>query len=156
MELKGSKTEEILRRAFARELRVNANYMYCASAAREAGLEEILHVSQVGRLLTVEERDRLAVLLHPDEDRILVVVEVVAQLAAGAQQLLSSDAGGLGGIVVVGGVLVQTRLVDRDAHVGGDEGDGKGDDEEQRGDVADEPQTTLPCRSAPPRSVWSS
>jgi acyl-CoA hydrolase len=41
MELKGSKTHEILQEAFARELQTNANYRYFATAAREAGLEEI-------------------------------------------------------------------------------------------------------------------
>lgn len=42
MELKGSKTEENLRKAFARELQANASYMYFASAAKEAGLEQIV------------------------------------------------------------------------------------------------------------------
>ncbi len=42
MELKGSKTEEFLKRAFAGELRANANYTYFASVAKEAGLEEIV------------------------------------------------------------------------------------------------------------------
>jgi len=41
MELKGSKTEEILQKAFANELRANASYGYFAASAREAGLEEI-------------------------------------------------------------------------------------------------------------------
>ncbi|MDD5038369.1 MAG: ferritin family protein [Dehalococcoidales bacterium] len=41
MKLKGSKTEEILRGAFASELQTNASYVYLASAAREAGFEEI-------------------------------------------------------------------------------------------------------------------
>lgn len=39
IELKGSKTEEILQKAFARELRANASYMYFSSVAKEAGLE---------------------------------------------------------------------------------------------------------------------
>jgi acyl-CoA hydrolase/rubrerythrin len=41
MELKGSKTEEVLEKAFAAELRAEASYRYFAAAAREAGLEEI-------------------------------------------------------------------------------------------------------------------
>jgi acyl-CoA hydrolase len=41
MQLKDSKTEENLHKAFVRELRNNANYMYFAEAAREAGLEQI-------------------------------------------------------------------------------------------------------------------
>src|SRR4030042_435611 len=41
MQLKGSKTEEKLRKAFARELHAHANYIYFAEAAREAGLEQI-------------------------------------------------------------------------------------------------------------------
>ena len=41
MELKGSKTEEHLRKAFVRELHAGANYTYFASAARETGLEQI-------------------------------------------------------------------------------------------------------------------
>jgi len=41
MQLKGSKTEEVLRKAFLRELNARANYTYYAEAAREAGLEQI-------------------------------------------------------------------------------------------------------------------
>jgi acyl-CoA hydrolase/rubrerythrin len=41
MQLKGSKTEENLRKAFARELHARANYAYFGEAAREAGLEQI-------------------------------------------------------------------------------------------------------------------
>lgn len=41
MELKGSKTEEILMKAFAREAQANARYLYFAAAAREAGFKEI-------------------------------------------------------------------------------------------------------------------
>ena len=41
MELKGSKTEDILRRAFARELQANARYNYFAAVARDAGLEQV-------------------------------------------------------------------------------------------------------------------
>ena len=41
MKLKGSKTEEHLRKAFVRELNTLANYTYFAGAAREAGLEQI-------------------------------------------------------------------------------------------------------------------
>ena len=41
MQLKGSKTEENLHKAFARELRTHASYTYFAEAAREAGLEQI-------------------------------------------------------------------------------------------------------------------
>ena len=41
MEIRGSKTEELLQKAFTGELRANANYRYFAAAAREAGLEEI-------------------------------------------------------------------------------------------------------------------
>jgi len=44
MQLKGSKTEENLRKAFARELHAHANYMYFASTAREAGLKQIADV----------------------------------------------------------------------------------------------------------------
>lgn len=41
MQLKGSKTEEKLGKAFVRELHAHANYIYFAEAAREAGLEQI-------------------------------------------------------------------------------------------------------------------
>ena len=41
MEFKGSKTEEMLEKAFNGELRANTHYMYFASIAREAGLEQI-------------------------------------------------------------------------------------------------------------------
>ena len=41
MQLKGSRTEENLRKAFIRELQAHANYTYFASAAKEAGLEQI-------------------------------------------------------------------------------------------------------------------
>jgi acyl-CoA hydrolase/bacterioferritin (cytochrome b1) len=41
MQLKGSKTEENLHKAFVRELRTNANYTYFAEAARGTGLEQI-------------------------------------------------------------------------------------------------------------------
>lgn len=41
MQLKGSKTEENLRRAFLRELQAQAYYRYYAQAAKEAGLEQI-------------------------------------------------------------------------------------------------------------------
>jgi len=44
MELKGSKTEDVLQRAFAGELRAGASYTYFASVAREAGLEQIADV----------------------------------------------------------------------------------------------------------------
>lgn len=44
MQLKGSKTEENLRKAFARELHAHANYTYFASAAREASLEQIADI----------------------------------------------------------------------------------------------------------------
>lgn len=41
MQLKGSKTEEHLRRAFTRELHAQAYYLYYAEAARTAGLEQV-------------------------------------------------------------------------------------------------------------------
>ncbi|HEY40461.1 MAG TPA: hypothetical protein G4O18_01220 [Dehalococcoidia bacterium] len=41
MELKGSKTEEVLMKAFSAEVGVSARYRYFAGAAREAGLEQI-------------------------------------------------------------------------------------------------------------------
>lgn len=41
MQLKGSRTEENLRRAFARELHAQAYYRYYAEAARAAGLEQV-------------------------------------------------------------------------------------------------------------------
>jgi acyl-CoA hydrolase/ferritin len=41
MEFKGSKTEEVLLKAFAAEVRVGARYRYFAGAARQAGLEQI-------------------------------------------------------------------------------------------------------------------
>ncbi len=44
MQLKGSKTEENLRKAFAGELQAQASYIYFASAAEEAGFEEIADV----------------------------------------------------------------------------------------------------------------
>lgn len=46
MELKGSKTEENLKKAFAVELRVGAYYTYYASVAREVGREEIADMLQ--------------------------------------------------------------------------------------------------------------
>jgi len=42
MQLKGSKTEENLRKAFARELHAHFDYTYFAEAAKEAGLEQIV------------------------------------------------------------------------------------------------------------------
>jgi len=44
MQLKGSKSEENLRKAFAGELQAQASYIYFASAAEEAGFEEIADV----------------------------------------------------------------------------------------------------------------
>ena len=44
MELKGSKTEDVLQQAFAGELRAGASYTYFASVARQAGLEQIADV----------------------------------------------------------------------------------------------------------------
>ena len=44
MQIEGSKTEEHLKRAFARELQANASYMYFADSAREAGLEQIADI----------------------------------------------------------------------------------------------------------------
>ena len=44
MQLKGSKTEEKLKEAFARELRAQAYYKYFASAATEAGQEQIADI----------------------------------------------------------------------------------------------------------------
>ena len=44
MQLKGSRTEENLRKAFQRELQAQASYRYFASAAREAGLEQIADI----------------------------------------------------------------------------------------------------------------
>jgi acyl-CoA hydrolase len=41
MRLKGSRTEDSLRKAFARELQARANYIYFAEAARETGREQI-------------------------------------------------------------------------------------------------------------------
>jgi len=41
MRLKGSRTEESLRKAFAREVHVHAVYSYFSKAAREAGLDQI-------------------------------------------------------------------------------------------------------------------
>lgn len=41
MQLKGSRTEEKLSKAFTRELHVQASYRYFADAAKEAGLEQI-------------------------------------------------------------------------------------------------------------------
>ncbi len=41
MELKGSKTEEVLLKAFSVEVGVSARYRYFADAARQAGLEQI-------------------------------------------------------------------------------------------------------------------
>jgi len=41
MQVKGSKTEELLRKAYVRELNFMANYTYYAQAAREAGLEQV-------------------------------------------------------------------------------------------------------------------
>ena len=45
MQLKGSKIEENLHKAFVRELRTHANYAYFAQAAREAGLEQVEFVT---------------------------------------------------------------------------------------------------------------
>ena len=44
MQLKGSKTEEKLRKAYSRELHVRANYKYYATAAKEAGQEQIADI----------------------------------------------------------------------------------------------------------------
>ena len=44
MELKGSRTEENLRKAFARELQAYSSYLYFASAAREAGFQQIADI----------------------------------------------------------------------------------------------------------------
>ena len=41
MELRGSKTEDNLRKAFVMELNARANYRYFAEAAKEAGLEQV-------------------------------------------------------------------------------------------------------------------
>ena len=41
MELKGSKTEEVLLKAFSAEVGVSARYRYFADAARQAGLEQV-------------------------------------------------------------------------------------------------------------------
>jgi len=41
MELKGSKTEEVLLKAFSAEVNVSTRYRYFADAARQAGLEQI-------------------------------------------------------------------------------------------------------------------
>lgn len=41
MEMKGSRTEEVLRRAFSQEVQTAARYTYFAAAARESGLEQI-------------------------------------------------------------------------------------------------------------------
>ncbi|HEX7364500.1 MAG TPA: ferritin family protein [Dehalococcoidia bacterium] len=44
MRLKGSKTEDALRKAFAREVHVDSVYTYFASAARKAGLDQIADI----------------------------------------------------------------------------------------------------------------
>ena len=44
MRLKGSRTEDALRKAFAREVHVHAVYSYFAKAAREAGLDQIADI----------------------------------------------------------------------------------------------------------------
>jgi acyl-CoA hydrolase len=44
MRLKGSRTEEALRKAFAREVHVHAVYSYFSKAAREAGLDQIADI----------------------------------------------------------------------------------------------------------------
>ncbi len=41
MEIKGSRTEEVLRKAFSKEVQTAARYTYFASVARKAGLEQI-------------------------------------------------------------------------------------------------------------------
>ncbi len=41
MQLKGSRTEDNIRKAFVRELNAHATYTYFAQAAREAGLEQV-------------------------------------------------------------------------------------------------------------------
>lgn len=46
MQLKGSKTEEKLHKAYTRELHVQASYEYFAAAAKEAGLEQIADIFQ--------------------------------------------------------------------------------------------------------------
>jgi acyl-CoA hydrolase len=46
MELKGSKTEDVLLKAFAAEVCVGARYRYFADAARQAGLEQIADLFQ--------------------------------------------------------------------------------------------------------------
>jgi acyl-CoA hydrolase len=44
MRLKGSRTEEALRKAFAREVHVDSVYTYFAKAARQAGLDQIADI----------------------------------------------------------------------------------------------------------------
>jgi acyl-CoA hydrolase len=44
MRLKGSRTEDALRKAFAREVHVDSVYTYFAKAAREAGLDQIADI----------------------------------------------------------------------------------------------------------------
>ncbi len=44
MRLKGSRTEDALRKAFAREVHVDSVYTYFASAARKAGLDQIADI----------------------------------------------------------------------------------------------------------------
>ena len=46
MRLKGSRTEDALRKAFAREVHVHAVYSYFSRAAREAGLDQIADMFQ--------------------------------------------------------------------------------------------------------------
>ena len=46
MELKGSKTEESLRKAHARELHVKASYEYFAAVAKKTGLEHVADIFQ--------------------------------------------------------------------------------------------------------------
>ena len=44
MDIKGSRTEKNLREFFSNELHAYANYMYCASTAREKGLEQLADI----------------------------------------------------------------------------------------------------------------
>src|SRR4030042_1372200 len=58
MQLKGSKTEENLRKAFVRELNARANYTYFAQAAREAGLDEIADIfRRMGKVEASHEKN---------------------------------------------------------------------------------------------------
>src|SRR3990170_1183686 len=114
----------------------------------EGQTEEVLDIPQVGRLPLAEEGDLAAAFVDDDADRLLVVVEVSAQLTAGAGDLVAAEAGGAGRVVLVEALLVDAALIGSKAHVRRDQDDGEPDKEEDRCEAADKPHAAPPGRPA--------